>query len=216
MKYGGETAMSLRTWWAEIVTGNTDRMHHVRGVDVRTVFYGYSDTVALSKKRAAIAAYLAGETAKAKQKVPPDDFGTVGNYYGYWGRTVGFRPQVTGFEVDRDVWNQMNRRLTRLQAWQRSIRRRQGGQVSDDWKRRRSWQGITMGGLGPDDLARLLVWSTAAADRQKARALELQPAEVRSVEDPGGAVDDAVFDGVDIAAHGRRRVGVPEDLLDVE
>jgi hypothetical protein len=40
-------------------------------VDVRTVFYGHDDAIALSKRRAAIAAYLAGETAKAKRKVPP-------------------------------------------------------------------------------------------------------------------------------------------------
>jgi hypothetical protein len=94
-KYGGETAMLLRRWWAEIVTGNTDRMHHVRGVDVRTVFYGYNDATALSKRRTAIAAYMAGETAKAKQKAPPDGFGKVGNYYGAWGRSLGFKPQVT-------------------------------------------------------------------------------------------------------------------------
>jgi len=122
----------------------------------------------LSKRRAAIAAYLAGETAKAKQKVPPDGFGTVGNYYGHWGRAVGFRPQVTAIEVDQEVWNEMNRRLTRLQAWQRGVCRRKGAKVSDDWKRRRNWQGLTIGGIGPEELARLLAWSTAAAERRKA------------------------------------------------
>ena len=161
--------MTLRRWWAEIVTDNTDRMHQTRGVDVRTVFYSYSDSDALSKRRAAIAAYLAGETAKAKQKVPPDGFGTVGNYYGTWGRALGFRPEVTAIEVDREVWHQMNRRLTRLQAWQRELRRRKGNKISDDWKRRRIWQGLTMGGLGHEELARLLARSTAAAERQRAK-----------------------------------------------
>jgi hypothetical protein len=136
------------------------------------VFYSHVDAVALSKRRAAIAAYLAGETAKAKQKVPPDGFGTVGNYYGHWGRAVGFRPQVTAIEVDREVWDQMNRRLTRLQAWQRTVRRRKGAQVGDSWKRRRSWQGLTIGGLGPQELARLLAWSTAAAERREAREVQ--------------------------------------------
>lgn len=171
-KYGGETAMTLRRWWAEIVTGNTDRMHHVRGVDVRTVFFSHNDAVALSKKRAAIAAYLAGETAKAKQKVPPDDFGIVGNYYGTWGRAVGFRPQVTAIEVDQDVWEQMNRRLTLLMGWRREVRRRKGAKVSDAWKRRRTWQGLTVGGIGPEDLGRLLARSTAAAARHQAREVE--------------------------------------------
>jgi hypothetical protein len=216
VRYGGATAMTLRRWWAEIVTGNTDRMHHVRGVDVRTVFYSHDDAVALSKRRAAIAAYLAGETAKAKQKVPPDGFGTVGNYYGHWGRAVGFRPQVTAIEVDREVWDEMNRRLARLQAWQRGVRRRKGAKVNDDWKRRRDWQGLTIGGLGPEELARLLVWSTAAAQRRKARDAQALVCSCQLVEDLGGTMDHAVFDGVDVAAHRGSRVGVTEDLLDVE
>jgi hypothetical protein len=99
--YGGQTAMTFRHWWAEIVTGNTDRRHHGRGVDVRTVFYSHNDTVALSKRRSAIAAYMAGETAKAKQKVPPDSFGTVGNCYGTWGRTVGSVPRSTASRSTR-------------------------------------------------------------------------------------------------------------------
>lgn len=179
VNYGGGTAMSLRRWWAEIVTGNTDRVHQLRGVDVRTVFYSHIDSVALSKRRAAIAAYLAGETAKAKQKVPPDGFGTVGNYYGHWGRALGFRPEVTAFEVDREVWNQLNRRLTRLQAWQRAMRRTKGARISDDWKRRRSWQGLTVGGLGPEELARLLAWSTAAAEHRRVKDAESRSGAAR-------------------------------------
>lgn len=170
-KYGGETAMTLRRWWAEIVTGNTDRMHHLRGVDVRTVFYARDDSVALTKKRVAIAGYLAGETAKAAQKVPPDEFGTVGNYYGHWGRSLGFRPDVRAFEVEREVWDELNRRLRFLTGWRREVRRAKGARVGDDWRRRRSWQGITVGGLGPEELARLLAWSTAAAERRKAANL---------------------------------------------
>jgi hypothetical protein len=174
-EFGGETAMTLRRWWAEIVTGNTDRRHYVRGVDVRTVFYAYDDAVVVSKRRSAIAAYMAGETAKAKQKIPPDRFGTVGAYYGTWGRAQGFRPQVRPIEVDRAVWDQLNRRLTFLMAWRREAKRTKGHPVGTDWKRRRSWQGITVGGLGPDELARLMAWSVAAAERQRERARCLSP-----------------------------------------
>ena len=123
--------------------------------------------MALGKRRSAIAAYMAGETAKFAQKVPPDGFGTVGNYYGQWGRAAGFRPQVTGMEVDQEVWYELNRRLTRLQAWQRAARRAQGAFVSDAWKRRRAWQGLTIGGVGPEELARLLLWSVASVERKK-------------------------------------------------
>lgn len=168
MEYGGETAMTLRRWWAEIVTGDTDRRHYVRGVDVKTVFYSHDDAVAHSKRRAALAAYMAGETAKFKQKVPPDGFGAVGNYYGTWGRVQGFKPQVTPIEVDRAVWDQLNRRLSFLMGWKRAVRRSQGKPVGDAWKRRRSWQGITVGGLGPDELARLMAWSIAAVERHQA------------------------------------------------
>jgi len=41
--------------------------------------------VATGMRRAAIAAYMAGEAAKARQKVPPDGFGTVGRYFGTIG-----------------------------------------------------------------------------------------------------------------------------------
>jgi hypothetical protein len=169
-EFGGQTAMTLRRWWAEIVTGNTNSRHYVRGVDVRTVFYAHDDAVVLSKRRAAIAAYMAGETAKAKQKVPPEGFGMVGAYYGTWGRDQGFRPQVTPMEVDQAVWHQLNRRLTFLMGWRRAVKRAKGHQVGNEWMRRRSWQGITVGGLGPDELARLMAWSVAAAERQRDRA----------------------------------------------
>jgi hypothetical protein len=86
-----------------------------------------------------------------------------------WGWTVGFRPQVTGLEVERAMWDEMNRRLTLLQGWRREAKRARGGKVGDSWKRRRSWQGLTVGGLGPEELARLMAWSVAAAERHKAR-----------------------------------------------
>jgi hypothetical protein len=79
---------------------------------------------------------------------------------------------VTAIEVDREVWDQMNRRLTRLQAWQRAARGRKGAKLNNGWKRRRSWQGLTIGGLGPEELARLLGWSTAAVERRKAKAAQ--------------------------------------------
>lgn len=74
-------------WWSQIVTDGTVENHARRGVNVRTVFFAKDDQVATKTRRAAIAAYMAGEASKAKQKAPPDGFGTVGRYFGTFGFT---------------------------------------------------------------------------------------------------------------------------------
>jgi hypothetical protein len=164
--YGGPMAEEMLRWWSQIVTDGTVENHARRGVNVRTVFFAKDDQVATKTRRAAIAAYMAGEASKAKQKVPPDGFGTVGRYFGTFGYQAGFKPTVELMEVDEDVWHQLNRRLTRLEVLRRHAK---GRPLSDDAKKRRNWQGLTAGGLGPEDYARLYVWAYAAAERKRQR-----------------------------------------------
>ena len=110
---------------------------------------------------------MAGEAAKAGQKVPPDGFGTVGRYFGTFGYRAGFKPTVELLEVEQDVWHQLNRRLTLLDA----IRKRARGRpVSDEAEKRKHWQGLTVGGVGPDEYGKLYARSYEAAVRKRARA----------------------------------------------
>lgn len=158
--FGGDTAVELLRWWSQIVTGGTDDAHARRGVNVRTVFYAHDDTAAAGMRRSAIAAYMAGEAAKAGQKVPPEEFGTVGRYFGAFGYQAGFKPTVETLEVDQAVWDQLNRRLTLYDA----IRKRARGRpLSEDAKRRKHWQGLTVGGIGPAEFGRLYARSYRAA-----------------------------------------------------
>ncbi len=161
--YGGQTADQLLKMWSQITTGGSVKNHARRGVNVRTVFFSDDGSVATSKRRSAIAAYMAGEASKNRQKVPPLGFGTVGRYYGTFGYQAGFRPTVKNLEVDGEVWGELNRRLTLLDA----IRRRAKGRpISDQAKRRRQWQGLTVAGVGREEFGRLFERSLAAADRR--------------------------------------------------
>jgi hypothetical protein len=164
--YGGLTAAELLRMWSNIVTDGTDEKHARRGVNVRTAFYAKDSSVAQTMRRSAIAAYMAGEAAKARQKVPPDDFGTVGRYFGTFGYRAGFKPTVELLEVEEDVWQQMNRRLTLLDAVKKRAR---GRPVSDDAKKRKYWQGLTVGGIGPDEYGKLYARSYEAAIRKRER-----------------------------------------------
>lgn len=189
-RYGGETAMKLRLWWSEIVRANRDRKHHGRGVNVRTVFYAHDSSVAQTMKRAALAVYMAGETAKMEQKVPPLGFGTVGRYFGEFGRKQAFGPQVERMELEGDVWEEMNRRLTLLAGFRRQARARAGKLVGEGWKQRRPWQGLTVSRLGPDDYGKLLVRSSLAAHRKRlSRRDSGVPPEPEAAAGPSG------FDG---------------------
>ncbi len=175
--YGGRTAEVLLRSWSQIATGGTVENHARRGVNVRTVFFAHDDTVAASKRRSAIAAYMAGEAAKAGQKVPPVGFGTVGRYFGTFGYRSGFRPTVERLEVDEAVWGELNRRLTLLD----SIRRRAKGRpLSDEAKRRRPWQGLTVAGVGAEEFARLF-------ERSHAAALRRRPPSPTEVSEPPGS-----------------------------
>jgi hypothetical protein len=174
--FGGDTAVEMLRWWAQIVTGGTVENHARRGVNVRTVFYARNDKVATEMRRSAIAAYMAGEAAKAGQKVPPVGFGTVGRYFGTFGHRAGFRPVVEVMEIDEDVWLERNRRLTLLD----SLRRRAKGRpLSDEAKRRRPWQGLIVGGLGPDEYGRLYARAHAGVVRKRKRRVSdpVEPAD---------------------------------------
>ncbi|HET6917361.1 MAG TPA: hypothetical protein VFH56_14810 [Acidimicrobiales bacterium] len=181
MQYGGQTAMRLRTAWAEIVTGNTVAAHHVYGVNVRTVFYGDGQG---SVRAAALARYMAGETAKAGQKVVPDGWQMVGRYFGEFGRELGFRPVVREVELPEDV----GRALTELLAehveaqWQR-----RGRDVSDGWRRRLAWQGVTAAGVGAEDADALIAaaWEEARGARAHVTKERAPGARPGGVEAPG-------------------------------
>jgi hypothetical protein len=164
--FGGETATEMLRWWSQIVSDGTVEDHARRGVNVRTVFYAKDDTVATGMRRAAIAAYMAGEAAKAGQKVPPDDFGTVGRYFGTFGYQAGFKPTVELLEVEADVWQQLNRRLTLLDAMRKRAR---GRPLSDEAKKRKHWPGLTVGGVEPDEYGKLYARSYEAAVRKRER-----------------------------------------------
>jgi hypothetical protein len=117
----------------------------------------------------------------------------------------------------RRNFGEPNLRLTRLMRWRRVARRRQGRTVGG-WKRRRSWQGITVGGIGPPELARLLARASDAAARRQQHpdplsGEVLSPARAQSRGDP---VEHVGVHRLQVAAHGGRRVAVAEDPLDVQ
>jgi hypothetical protein len=162
--YGGQMADELLRCWSNITTGGTVENHARRGVNVRTVFFANDSEVAQRMRRSAIAAYMANEASKAGQKVPPDGFGTVGRYFGTFGYRAGFKPTVDLLEVDQDVWREMNRRLTLLDALRKRAR---GRPVSDEAKKRKHWQGLTVGGIGPAEYGKLYARAHAAAMRKR-------------------------------------------------
>jgi hypothetical protein len=71
-----------------------------------------------------------------------------------------------GLEVEPDVWAEINRRLTRLDALRKLAR---GKEVSEEAKKRKHWQGLTVGGIGPAEYGKLYARSHAAALRRRAR-----------------------------------------------
>jgi len=66
--------------------------------------------------------------------------------FGVFGSKSGFRPTVEFFEVEKDVWFELNRRLTLLDALRR---RAKGRPLGESAKRRREWQGLTVGAWVP-------------------------------------------------------------------
>lgn len=155
--------------WSHITTKGQVENHRRRGVNVRAVFYSPNDEVARTMRRSAIAAYMAGEAAKLGQKVPPDNFGTVGRYFGPFGQKSGFKPTVELLEIEKDVWLQLNRRLTLLDAMRK---RAKGRPLSEEAKRRRPWQGLTVAGIAAEEYARLYAGAYRAAVRKRRKHVE--------------------------------------------
>jgi hypothetical protein len=87
------------------------------------------------------------------------------------------RGRLSWLEVDQDVWHQLDRRLTLLDAMRKRAR---GRPLSEEAKKRKHWQGLTVGGLGPDEYGKLYARSYEAAVRKRERMsrTETQGSEV--------------------------------------
>ena len=169
--YGGEFAMWIRDAWSEVVgTKGVVKNHHARGVDVAVMFW--SDEVARTADRTRVAAYLAREASKWRQKRPPEGFVGVGQYFGRWGRKVGFNPVAEEIEVDRAVAEELESRLARWVGWKLYVDSHGASRTLIPQTRMflRHWgDGITAFGLGSEQAVRLLRWSEAAAARKALR-----------------------------------------------
>jgi hypothetical protein len=178
----GEFSWWLRTAWAEIVTGNTDKAHHVKGVDIAVAFW--SEKEAMERSRAQVAEYFWLESGKWGQKQAPHWFG-VKKWYGRWGAPQGFGPQVTHGELPWDEYVEV-RRVQRvwLRSKEASLRQRNmGGRA---WKSSRGMDGATVYGLvnGRDVGLRLLQWAREAA-AEKGRPEAAVAAEASPLAAPG-------------------------------
>lgn len=163
-RWEGDFVPWLRTTWAEIVgTQGITRDHHGRGVDVRVFFF--TDAEERTRNRDRVAQYLAAEASKWQQKAPPEGFRHVGRYWGVWGRSQGFRPDVETVELDHRVGYEMQLRLAR---WVR-LKLLAQGRTLEGFDRRRDGDGVTALGLTRADYERLLGWCERAVQRKVER-----------------------------------------------
>ena len=183
----------------------------------------WSDEAEQAADRTKVADYLAREAGKWRQKMPPAGFVGVGRFYGSGGRSVGFEPECTTTWLDPLVAAEVERRLVRWVGWKLAIVRH-GAPPAGTFAARRRGDGVTAFGLGPDQAARLLRWSEAAATRKHRRDAwwaqepprDLDTGELVSVQEPGSPVQDVGLHGFQVATHSGRRVAVAEHSLDVE
>jgi hypothetical protein len=168
LKYGGDFAMWLRNSWSEVVgTQGVLKAHHARGVDVAVSFW--SDEVARTKDRREVAAYMAGESAKWKQKKPPEDFKGVGRYFNYVGRSVGFVPDLDEIVVPHAIAYELERRLERLvrsRILAKAARYGRTGPFTFDL--RRAGNGLQAFGVKREQVPKLLARCEQAAARKEA------------------------------------------------
>lgn len=164
-QYGGAFGDWLLAAWSGVVgTAGKGEKHEQRGVDVRVCFW--TDGAA-EKDRMEVARYFFKESGKLAQKEPPEDFGPVGRYWGYWGKEEGFRPAERVTVVSPDVAAELERRLVFLVRWR--LRRRAQwldtvGRVGN-FDFRRWGDGVTLYEVGQEDQMRLHNWAMAAAIR---------------------------------------------------
>jgi hypothetical protein len=178
-EYGSEFGRWLLQAWSEIV--GTDREddwrrqfdptgcdhHRYRGADVAVMFW--SDEAEKTTDRTRVAQYLAREAGKFAQKQPPPGFYNIGRYYGVWGRGVGFRPESTMTPIAPAIAAEVEARLNRwVRLKLRSLRPHEQETTTTRFHWRRTGDGVTAFGLGPEQAARILAWSEKAAARRQA------------------------------------------------
>jgi hypothetical protein len=171
-RYGGEFGDWLLRAWSEVVgTAGKGEHHERRGVDVRVCFWSEG---AAEKDRAQVARYFYKESAKLAQKQPPEDFGPVGRYWGYWGRSQGFAPVLQRVALPDDVAFELERRMVLLVRWRlRVMARRKGWTGGPDefavggFAERREGTGVTLYEFSPAEQARLIRYAEAAATRKR-------------------------------------------------
>jgi hypothetical protein len=162
-EYGGMFGYWLREQWSEVVgTAGVDRNHQARGVDLRVWYFGRGELVA---ERMRVAEYLGREAGKESQKQPPEGFVGVGNYYGVFGRALGFEPVEQAVAVDEAVYAALERRLARAAR----LRIRSRGGRGTNLERRRAGDGVTAFGVGPEEAGRLFRWAVQSVERAAAR-----------------------------------------------
>lgn len=91
-------------WWRVVGSGDPD--HRRWGVDVRPCTYGSAEVNA-----ARVADYFWRESGKERQKVPPEGFGNLGRFWGYWGMTPRYHEQ----ELSREQYVAIRRPVRTLQ-----------------------------------------------------------------------------------------------------
>ncbi len=128
----------------------------------------WTDDAEARADRTAVAQYLAREAGKWRQKQPPADFTKVGRFYGVWGRSVGFKPQTITTPLEPSVAVEVEARLARWVTWKLAALRK-GMPPATRFEVRRSGDGVTAFGLGPDQAARILAWSQRAAAPKQSR-----------------------------------------------
>jgi hypothetical protein len=161
--------MWLRNAWSEVVgTQGVLKAHHARGVDVAVSFW--SDEVARTKDRVEVAAYMAGESAKWRQKQPPDEFPNVGRYFGYVGSGLGFKPDERETVVTDAVAYELEQRLARLVRWRIMAKAAKYGRTGPiTFDQRRKGNGVQAFNVRREDVPKLLARCELAAARKAAK-----------------------------------------------
>lgn len=177
--YGSEFGRWVLEAWSEVV--GTDRdddwrrqldptgtdHHRYRGADVAVMFW--SDEAEAQTDRTRVAQYLAREAGKFAQRQSPHGFYNIGRYYGVWGRAVGFKAETTITSIEPAVAAEIEARLHRwVRLRLRSLPPPGAEQTNTRFYWRRTGDGVTAFGLGPDQAARILAWSEKAAARRQA------------------------------------------------
>lgn len=162
----GEFAWSLRTVWAEIVTGNvhgdlTTRRHHIHGVTIRVRFdHGEGEL----ENRLRMAMYVARDLGKEAQKTAPAGFGGVRQWWGYRG--PGFAPEEESDWLLSDaVALRVRRRMIRWAALRVGGRKGWDAARAYREKMERYKQGVDPWDLRPEEFMAFLRWALAAERR---------------------------------------------------